>query len=85
MKTKIQPIQFWPDYADTLSLENGVLRPPPTYAYTLLNSTTGKRFKTDFVMMPEADWNAWPAGLGPDGDANYQLDSICRTLNLTRA
>lgn len=84
MKTKIVPVTFWPETADTLLLQNGLLQPPPVYAYTLTNGS-GKVFTQAPVQMTRADWDAWPAGLGPDGDTNYQLDCICRTLGLTRA
>ena len=83
MKTTIVPVQFWPDYADTIVFQNGTLVPPPVYSYTLTNST-GKNFKTAAIQMSQEAWNAWPAGLGPDGDVNYQLDSLCKQLNLTR-
>lgn len=83
MKTKIVPVEFWPEQADTLVIQNGILQPPPWYTYTLTNAT-GKIFKQDRVQMSDAQWNAWPAGLGPDGDTEYQLNAICSQLNLTR-
>ena len=41
--------------------------------------------KNGNVNMTEEQWNDWAAGLGPDGDDEYQLDSISANLGLTRA
>ena len=41
--------------------------------------------KNGNVNMTEEQWNDWAAGLGPDGDDEYQLDCISANLGLTRA
>ena len=41
--------------------------------------------KNGNVNMTEQQWNDWAAGLGPDGDDEYQLDCISANLGLTRA
>ena len=84
LETAIVPVQFWPLTATKLVLRTGQFTPPPWYLYSLLDAS-GSVLAQNSIQMSQADWNAWPAGLGPEGDANYQLDSICRTLNLTRA
>lgn len=83
LTTPIVPVQVYPETADLLVLQPGQFGPPPWYLWTLTNSS-GKRLAFATVQMNENAWNAWPAGLGPDGDANYQLDAICKQLNLTR-
>jgi hypothetical protein len=35
--------------------------------------------------MTEQQWNDWAAGLGPDGDDEYQLNCISQNLGLTRS
>jgi hypothetical protein len=40
--------------------------------------------KNGNVNMPQEDWNNWTAGLGPDGDTEYQLFSISTALGLIR-
>ena len=47
-------------------------------------STTVVVLKNGNVNMTEAQWNNWAAGLGPDGDDEYQLDAISANLGLTR-
>ena len=37
------------------------------------------------VNMTSAQWQAWPAELGTNGDDEYQLDCISANLGLTRA
>jgi len=37
------------------------------------------------VSMTSEQWGEWPAGLGTDGDTDYQLTAIAANLGLTRA
>ena len=46
--------------------------------------TTVVVLKNGNVDMPQEDWNNWAAGLGPDGDTEYQLFSISTALGLIR-
>ena len=41
--------------------------------------------KNGNVNMTEQQWNDWAAGLGPQGDDEYQLDAISSNLGLKRA
>lgn len=91
MQTNITPVQVYPSTANTLYIRAGNLGPPPTYYYQLQNVTVPSEgepvvtvLKDGNVNMTEAQWSAWPAGLGPDGDTDYQLTAIADNLGLTR-
>ena len=49
------------------------------------DTTTVVVLKNGNVNMTEEQWNNWAAGLGPQGDDEYQLDCISANLGLTRA
>ena len=88
MQTLIQPVQVWPSSANTLYIRAGNLGPPPAYYYTLSNVDADGNvtvLKDGNVNMTEEQWSAWPAGLGPDGDSDYQINAIAANLGLTRA
>jgi hypothetical protein len=80
--TKIVPVQFWPNQADTLELVPGELGPPPFYSYLLKNSANGAIYKRDVIRMTQDNWAAWPANAD---DTEYQLNAITSQLGLTRA
>lgn len=82
LTTKIVPVQFWPNHADTLELVPGELGPPPYYSYLLRDSATGVAFKRELIRMSQENWSAWPANAD---DTEYQLNAITGQLGLTRA
>ena len=55
------------------------------YVPAVADSTVVTVLKNGNVNMTEEQWNDWAAGLGPDGDDEYQLNSISANLGLTRA
>jgi hypothetical protein len=57
----------------------------PDYVSATPDSEEVVVLKDGNVNMTEAQWAAWPAGLGPDGDSEYQLNAIAANLGLTRA
>ena len=87
MQTNIVPVSVFPSTANVLFIRAGNLGPPPSYYYQLQavdadgNVTV---LKDGNVNMTSAQWQAWPADLGTDGDDNYQLDCISANLGLTR-
>lgn len=88
MQTLIQPVAVWPSSANTLYLRAGNLGPPPQFFYQLQNVDADGNvvvLKDGNVNMTEAQWSAWPADLGPDGDTDYQLTAVAANLGLTRA
>ena len=88
MQTQIVPVQVYPSTANVLFLRAGNLGPPPAYYYQLQNVDAEgvvTVLKDGNVNMTEEQWGAWPAGLGPDGDSDYQLTAIAANLGLTRA
>ena len=88
MNTLITPVAVYPSTANTLYIRAGNLGPPPQYYYQLQNVAedgTVVVLKDGNVSMTEAQWSAWPAGLGPDGDTDYQLTAVAANLGLTRA
>ena len=87
MQTAISPVSVFPSTANVLFLRAGNLGPPPTYYYQLQNVDADGNvtvLKDGNVNMTSAQWQAWPADLGTDGDDNYQLDCISANLGLTR-
>ena len=88
MNTSIVPVAVYPSSANTLYIRAGNLGPPPSYYYQLQSVDADGNvtvLKDGNVNMTEAQWSAWPAGLGPDGDTDYQLTAIAANLGLTRA
>ena len=87
MQTNISPVAVFPGTANVLLIRSTGLGPPPSYYYELQevdadgNVTVLKNGTVD--MTPE-QWNDWAAGLGPQGDTQYQLDCISANLGLTR-
>ena len=76
-------------------LQNVVVVPPvaeqldPTTGAVLIaaqdEQTIVTVLKNGNVSMTEAQWDNWAAGLGPQGDDEYQLNCISANLGLTRA
>lgn len=92
LTTAIVPVAVYPSEANTLAIRSITLGPPPQYYYELQEILFDPEFnshlevlKSGNVSMTEEQWNDWPAGLGPDGDEEYQLDCIAANLGLTRA
>jgi hypothetical protein len=91
MQTNISPVAVYPGTANVLSIRSITLGPPPQYYYELQEILFDPEFnpklftlKNGNVSMTQEQWNEWPAGLGPDGDSEYQLDCITANLGLTR-
>ena len=88
MNTIITPVAVYPSTANTLYIRAGNLGPPPQYYYQLQNVAEDGNvvvLKDGNVNMTEAQWQAWPADLGTQGDDDYQLNCISANLGLTRA
>ena len=88
MQTNIVPVQVFPESANVLMIRAGNLGPPPAYYYQLQNVSedgTVTVLKDGNVSMTSEQWGEWPAGLGTDGDTEYQLTAIAANLGLTRA
>ena len=91
MQTNISPVAVYPGTANVLMIRSTGLGPPPSYYYELQEVLFDEQFnpslrtlKNGNVDMATAQWQAWPAGLGTDGDTEYQLDCISANLGLTR-
>lgn len=80
MKTKISPVGFWPEEANTIEFQAGQFGPPPWYAYTLTNES-GTIFKRGALQMRATDWDAWPADAN---DLEYQINALTAALGLVR-
>lgn len=88
MQTNIVPVQVFPESANVLMIRAGNLGPPPAYYYQLQNVSedgTVTVLKDGNVSMTSEQWGEWPAGLGTDGDTEYQFTAIAANLGLTRA
>lgn len=88
MQTQIVPVSVFPSSANVLMIRAGNLGPPPAYYYQLQNVAedgTVVVLKDGNVSMTSEQWGEWPAGLGTDGDTEYQLTAIAANLGLTRA
>lgn len=57
----------------------------PDYVSATPDSEEVVVLKDGNASMTSAQWQAWPADLGTEGDENYQLDCITENLGLTRA
>jgi hypothetical protein len=91
MQTNISPVAVFPGTANVLDIRSICLSPTPGYYYELQEILFDPEFnpslrtlKNGNVSMTQEQWNNWPAGLGPDGDSDYQLDCIAENLGLTR-
>ena len=91
MQTNISPVAVFPGTANVLAIRSITLGPPPQFFYELQEILFDPEFnshlevlKSGNVSMTQEQWNDWPAGLGPDGDSEYQLDCIAANLGLTR-
>ena len=91
MQTNISPVAVFPGTANVLMIRSTGLGPPPSYYYELQEILFDEQFnpslrtlKNGNVGMTPEQWNDWPAGLGTDGDTEYQLDCISANLGLTR-
>jgi hypothetical protein len=87
MQTPITPVAVYPSTANVLYIRSITLGPPPSYFYQLSNVDSDgvvTVLKDGNVNMTEAQWNDWAAGLGPQGDDEYQLNCISANLGLTR-
>ena len=87
MQTNISPVAVFPGTANVLYIRSTGLGPPPSYYYELQSVDAESNvtvLKNGNVDMATAQWQAWPAGLGTDGDTEYQLDCISANLGLTR-
>lgn len=79
MKTKIIPAETFRGGADTLEISPRQFSIPPNYTWTL--SRAGEYRDSGEVSMTAEQWDAW----GETAlDEDYQLDSICAVLGLTR-
>ena len=88
MQTNICPVAVFPGSANVLYIQSITLGPPPAYYYELRSVDAQDAMtvlKNGNVNMTPEQWNDWQAGLGPDGDTQYQLDCIATNLGLTRA
>lgn len=91
MQTNVIPVAVYPGTANVLYIRSTGLGPPPSYYYELQEILFDEQFnpslrtlKNGNVNMTQEQWNDWPAGLGTDGDTEYQLDCISANLGLTR-
>ena len=91
MQTNVTPVAVFPGTANVLYIRSTGLGPPPSYYYELQEILFDEQFnpslrtlKNGNVNMTPEQWQAWPAGLGTDGDTEYQLDCISANLGLTR-
>ena len=91
MQTNISPVAVWPGTANVFYIRSTGLGPPPSYYYELQEILFDEQFnpslrtlKNGNIGMTPEQWQAWPAGLGTDGDTEYQLDCISANLGLTR-
>ena len=87
MQTNISPVAVFPGTANVLYIRSTGLGPPPSYYYELQSVDADGNvtvLKNGNVDMATAQWQAWPAGLGTDGDTEYQLDCISANLGLIR-
>ena len=77
---QLQSVEVIPPVAEQLDPTTGAVIvagvPEQTVVTVLKDGNTS---------MTEAQWQAWPAELGPEGDDTYQLDAIAANLGLTRA
>ena len=90
----IRSITLGPPPSYYYELQNVVVVPPvaeqldPTTGAVLIaaqdEQTIVTVLKNGNVNMTEEQWNNWAAGLGPQGDDEYQLDCISANLGLTR-
>jgi len=91
----IRSITLGPPPSFFYELSNVVVVPPvseqldPTTGAVLIaaapEQTIVTVLKNGNVNMTEEQWNDWAAGLGPDGDDEYQLNCISQNLGLTRS
>ena len=91
----IRSITLGPPPSYFYQLENVVVVPPvaeqldPTTGAVIVaaapEQTIVTVLKNGNVSMTEEQWNNWAAGLGPQGDDEYQLNCISANLGLTRA
>ena len=91
MQTNISPVAVYPGTANVLYIRSTGLGPPPSYYYELQEILFDEQFnpslrtlKNGNVGMTPEQWNEWQAGMGPDGDTEYQLFAISENLGLTR-
>ena len=90
----IRSITLGPPPSYYYELQNVVVVPPvaeqldPTTGAVLIaaapEQTIVTVLKNGNVNMTEEQWNDWAAGLGPQGDDEYQLNCISANLGLTR-
>jgi hypothetical protein len=90
----IRSITLGPPPQYYYELQNVMIVPPvaeqldPTTGAVLIaaqdEQTIVTVLKNGNVNMTEEQWNDWAAGLGPQGDDEYQLDCISANLGLTR-
>ena len=88
MQTNISPVAVYPGTANVLAIRSITLGPPPQYYYELQSVDADgvvTVLKNGNAGMTEAQWQAWPAEMGPSGDDEYQLNCIVANLGLTRA
>jgi len=91
----IRSITLGPPPQYYYELQNVMIVPPvaeqldPTTGAVLIaaapEQTIVTVLKNGNVNMTEEQWNDWAAGLGPDGDDEYQLNCISQNLGLTRS
>jgi hypothetical protein len=77
---ELQNVVVVPPVAEQLDPTTGAVTVPAVAEQTIVTV-----LKNGNVNMTEEQWNNWAAGLGPQGDDEYQLDCISANLGLTRA
>ena len=77
---QLQKVEVIPPVIEQVDLVTGQVTKPGSPEQTIVTV-----LKDGNVNMTDAQWQAWPAELGTDGDDTYQLDCIAANLGLTRA